>query len=86
MQWSPFTEEKKKNQLAQIEFRFTETIIIKRGEQLLVALRLHVSFALDQKTANFKVAYKSRAVQWSVSAVEKQKNQLARTEKFQSFA
>jgi hypothetical protein len=28
MQWSPFPEEKQKNHLAQIEFRFIKTIII----------------------------------------------------------
>ncbi len=31
MQWSELTEEKKKNELAQKEFRFIQTIIIIRG-------------------------------------------------------
>ena len=31
MQWSPLTEEKQKNELAQTEFRFIKTIIIIRG-------------------------------------------------------
>ncbi len=34
MQWSPSTEEKQKNQLAQTEFHFTKTIIIKRGGEI----------------------------------------------------
>jgi hypothetical protein len=31
MQWSPLTEEKQKNELAQKEFRFIKTIIKIRG-------------------------------------------------------
>ncbi len=65
MQWSALTEEKQKNELAQKEFRFKKTIIIIRGRQLPVGLRLYVSVALQQKTANFKVAIASRLMQWS---------------------
>jgi hypothetical protein len=42
--------------------------------------RSDVSFRLDQKTGNFKVAIDSRLMQWSVLTEEKQKNQLAQTE------
>ncbi len=38
-----------------------------------------VNFRLDQKKANFKVAFASREMQWSFSTEEKQKNQLAQT-------
>ncbi len=51
-----------------------------RGGQLLEALRLYISVALQQKTENFKVAPSSRGMQWSVLTEEKQKNQLAQTE------
>jgi hypothetical protein len=40
----------------------------------------HVSFRLDQKTGNFKVAKESRHRQWSALTEEKKKNQLAQTE------
>ena len=58
MQWGPLTEGKQKNELAQKEFRFIKTmiIIINKGRQLPAVLRLHISVALQQKTANFKVA------------------------------
>jgi len=42
--------------------------------------RSDVSFRLDQKTGNVKVAIGSRPMQWSVLTEEKQKNQLAQTE------
>ncbi len=42
--------------------------------------RSDISFRLDQKTANFKVAFGSRVMQWSVLTEEKQQNQLAQTE------
>ncbi len=42
--------------------------------------RSDVSFRLDQKTGNFKVAKDSRVMQWSVLTEEKEKNQLAQTE------
>ena len=37
----------------------------------------HVSFRLDQKTANFKVAIGSRPMQWGELTEGKQKNKLA---------
>jgi hypothetical protein len=37
----------------------------KKGRQLLFILRLYISVALQQKTANFKVAIMSRPMQWS---------------------
>ncbi len=79
MQWSGLTEEKQKDELAQTEFRFIKTKIIKKGRQLLAVLRLYISVALQQKTANFKVAIASRPMQWSVIVLteEKQKHQLA---------
>ena len=40
----------------------------------------HISVALQQKTANFKVAIASREKQWSELTEVKQKNQLAQTE------
>ena len=42
--------------------------------------RSDVSFRLDQKTGNFKVAILSRAMQWSGLTEGKQKNELAQTE------
>ena len=61
MQWSVLTEGKQKNELARTQFRFIKTIIIIRGGgQLPVVLRLYISVALQQKTANFKVAFESR--------------------------
>ncbi len=80
MQWSALTEGKQKNQLAQRKVRFIKTTIIIRGGQLLVGLRIHISLALQQKTAKFKVATVSRPMQWSALTEEKQKNQLAHTE------
>ncbi len=77
MQWSELTEEKQKNQLAQTEFRFIKTVIITRGGQLHDVVRLYISVALQQKTANFKMAFGSRLMQWSQLTEEKQKNQLA---------
>jgi hypothetical protein len=47
------------------------------GWQLLVGLRLYISVALQQKTANFKVAIVSRPMQWGFFTEGKQKNQLA---------
>ena len=46
MQWSVLTEEKQKNQLAQTEFHFIKTIIIRRRGQLRAVLRLYISVAL----------------------------------------
>ena len=77
MQWSALTEDKKKNQLAQTEFRFIKK---NKGGQLPAALRLYISVALQQKAGNFKVAIASRQKQWSPSTEEKKKNELAQTE------
>jgi hypothetical protein len=57
MQWGVLTKEKRKNQFVQTYPRFIKTIIITiiRGGQLHDVLRLHISVALQQKTANFKV-------------------------------
>ena len=77
MQWSALTEENQKNQIAQTEFGLIKTIIIIRGGQLLLVLRLHISVALQQKTADFRAASVSRAMQWSEITEEKQKNELA---------
>ncbi len=48
--------------------------------QLPDVLRLNISAALQQKTADFKVATGSRVMQWSALAEEKQNNQLVHTE------
>ena len=77
MQWSALTDENQKNQFAQTEFRFTKNNNNNKGRQLLEVLRLHISVALQQKTANFKAAFDSREMQWSPFAAEKQKNELA---------
>ena len=53
---------------------------INKGGQLLAALRLYISVALQQKAGNFKVAIESRQMQWSALTEEKKKNQLAQTE------
>ncbi len=42
--------------------------------------RSDVSFRLDQKTGNFKVATVSRVMQWGVLTEGKQKNELAQIE------
>ena len=74
------TEVKQKNELAQTEFCFIQTsimlIINIKGRQLPDVLRLYISVALQQKTANFKAAFPSRAMQWSVTTEEKQKDEL----------
>ncbi len=48
-----------------------------RVGQLLFVLRSYISVALQQKTANFKVARACSVMQWSVQTEEKQKNQFA---------
>ncbi len=42
--------------------------------------RSDVSFRLDQKTANFKVAFESRLMQWGALTEGKQKDELAQKE------
>ena len=52
-----------------------------RGERAEAPLpRSDVSFRLDQKTGNFKMAINSREMQWSALTEERQKNKLAQTE------
>ena len=41
-----------------------------------MVIRLQISVALQQKTGNFKVAFPSRPMQWSVITEETQKNEL----------
>jgi hypothetical protein len=53
---------------------------MKRRRPLPAVLRIHISVALEQKTANFKVASTSRVMQWSALTEAKQNNQLAQTE------
>ena len=49
-----------------------------RGERAEAPiLRSDVSFRLDQKTGNFKVAIESRPNQWGVLTEGKRKNELA---------
>ena len=48
MQWSPLTEEKEKNQLAQTEFHFIKTTIIIRGGNYML------SFAFAQEESAVK--------------------------------
>ena len=38
---------------------------------------IRISVALQQKTANFKVALESREMQWGALTEEKQKNEIA---------
>jgi outer membrane translocation and assembly module TamA len=76
-QWSVLTEEKRKNELAQIRVSFHKNNNNNKGRQLHVGLRLYISAALQQKTGNFKVAIASRLMQWSVFTEGKQKNQIA---------
>ena len=75
MQWSFLTEEKQKNQLAQTEFHLLQKIRKKGRERLQSVLCLHIRVALQQKTADFKVATASRGMQWSPITEGKQKNQ-----------
>ena len=82
LQWSALTEEKKKDELGQKEFRFIKSITIIRAGQLRVVLRLHISVALQQKTANFNVAAGCRVMQWSALTGESKRINLHK----QSFA
>jgi hypothetical protein len=54
--------------------------MVRGGRAEAHAPRSDVSFRLDQKTGNFKVAVGSRVVQWSAFTEGKQKNQFAQTE------
>jgi hypothetical protein len=54
--------------------------MVRGGRDEAPVTRSDVSFRLNQKTANFKVAFRSRLMQWSPFTAEKPKNELARTE------
>ncbi len=54
--------------------------MVRGGRAEALVLSSDVSFRLNQKTANFKVASSCRVMQWSVLTEEKQTNQLAQTE------
>jgi hypothetical protein len=54
--------------------------MVRGGRAEAPAPRSDVSFRLDQKAGNFKVAFASRPMQWSALTEEMQKNQLAQTE------
>ena len=54
--------------------------MVRGGRAEAPAPRSDVSFRLDQKTGNFKVAIHSRDMQWSVLTEGKQKNELAQKE------
>jgi hypothetical protein len=54
--------------------------MVRGGRAEAPVFRKDVSFRLDKKTDNFKVAILSREKQWSRLTEEKQKNQLAQTE------
>jgi hypothetical protein len=54
--------------------------MVRGGRAEALAPRSDVSFRLDQKMGNFKVATDSRPMQWSDLTEEKKKNQLAQAE------
>jgi hypothetical protein len=54
--------------------------MVRGGRAEAPAPRSDVSFRLDQKTGNFKVAMESRLMQWSLLTEGKHKNELAHTE------
>ncbi len=75
MQCSAFSEEKQKNQLAQTQFRFISSKSNEKGrEKIRAILRFYIRVALQQQTADFKVAIFSRPMQWSSLTEAKQKN------------
>ena len=54
--------------------------MVRGGRAEALGPRSDVSFRLDQKTGNFKVAFDSRLMQWSALTEGKQKNELAQKE------
>ena len=54
--------------------------MVRGGRAEALVPRSDVSFRLDQKAANFKLAIVSRANQWSPLTEQKQKNELAQKE------
>jgi hypothetical protein len=79
-QWSYLTKEKELSCANRGSLHNNNNNNNKGGSQLPDVLRLQISVALQQKTANFKVAKLSRLMQWSVLTEGKQKNELAQTE------
>ncbi len=79
VQWSALTEainfKAKKTQLAQTQFRFISSKSNEKGrEKLRGILRFYIRVALQQQTADFKMAIFSRPMQWSSLTEAKQKN------------
>ncbi len=70
LQLSQTTEQKQKNEFAQ---NYDDN----KGRQLPVGVRVDISVALQQKTANFKVAIASRNMKRSVLTEGEQKNELS---------
>jgi hypothetical protein len=58
----------------------SERKMVRGGRAEAPVPRSDVSFRLDQKTGNFKVAFDSRPMQWSPSTEGKQTNELAKKE------
>ena len=54
--------------------------MVRGGRAEALVPRSDVSFRLDQKTGNFKVAIQSSQMQWGVFTEGKQKNELAQKE------
>jgi hypothetical protein len=70
VKWSAFTEAIKfkvnKNQLAETQCGFIQNNgDEKRREKLRAILRFYIRVALQQQTADFKIAFFSRPMQWS---------------------
>ena len=59
MQWSALTKENKKINV-RAHYRFNAYIYTKKRKELLEGIRIHIRVALQQKTADFKVAFASR--------------------------
>jgi hypothetical protein len=54
--------------------------VVRGGRAEAPVPRSDVSFRLHQKTGNFKAAFESRVMQWSVLTEGNQKNELAQKE------
>jgi hypothetical protein len=48
-----------------------------KGGQLPVGVRVHISVALQQKTANFKMAFAGRPMQWSALSTKTNNDEVA---------
>jgi hypothetical protein len=64
---------KESTQLAQKEFCFQKATMTIKRRKLQPSFRLDISLALKQKTANFKMAFSSRQMQWSLLTVKKKR-------------